>query len=148
MTYGILIVNKVVQSFTGHKQNKYVLKAALGGRFDNYVLCGSEDDKIYIWNRNNGDLIDKLEGHTDTVNGISWSPIIPNFFVSCSDDQTIKVWGISEGYSAELHLDGKYKSKDEDMSDQDNDEEQFGFDDSNSMSDSDLSDNSNSSMNE
>jgi len=108
-------------------------------------LSGSEDDKIYLWNRLNGDLLEKLEGHTDTVNGLAWSDLIPNYFFSCSDDQTIKIWGISEGYTANVYYDSKQKSKDEDMSDNEHDEDQMDNEDSDSMGDSSLSDNSLSS---
>lgn len=101
---------EIVQSYKGHSQSKYVLKCAFGGKFENYVICGSEDDMIYIWNRNTGDLLDVLKGHTDTVNNVAFSPMISNFFFSCSDDQTIKVWGTSDKLKVKVTIDNKFKS--------------------------------------
>lgn len=112
--------NKIVQQYTGHKQSKYVLKCAFGGKFENYVVCGSEDDMIYIWNRATGELLDRLKGHNATVNNIAWNKQIPNFFFSCSDDQTIIVWGVDESYEVKVHIDSKFKASKDDDDNSDN----------------------------
>ena len=41
-----------------------IIQCAFGGVSDNLVICGSEDACIYIWNRDQGELLKKLEGHT------------------------------------------------------------------------------------
>lgn len=134
---------KIIQQYTGHVHDKYVLKWAFGGKYESFVVCGSEDDAIYIWNRHSGDLIEKLKSHQDTVNNIAWSPLMPNFLFSCSDDQTIKVWGVN---NIDCKFEIKFKVKDEDMSDNGmgnySDDQQIGNDDSESIGDSSLSDGS------
>jgi WD40 repeat protein len=138
--------NMIVQQYSGHVHDKYVLKWAFGGKYENYVVWGSEDDNIYIWNRHSGDLLEKLKSHQDTVNNIAWSPLIPNFFFSCSDDQSIKIWGISVDHKVKVNIDNKFKIKDEEMSDNGmgnySDDQQNGNDDSESIGDSSLSDGS------
>lgn len=135
--------NKIVQKYAGHKQNKYILKCAFGGKFENYVVCGSEDDLIYIWNRSTGELLDTLKGHTDTVNCIAWSQHFPNFFISCSDDQTIKVWGVNSTDQVKVTIDPKFKSLIEDESGQNSENYQIdNIDDSESLGESSLSEGS------
>ena len=53
----------------------------------------STDNLVYIWNRKNGSPILKLEGHTRTVNCVSWNPVRHEVLASCSDDGTIRIWG-------------------------------------------------------
>jgi len=135
---------KIIQKYKGHTQDKYVLKCAFGGKFESYIVCGSEDDKIYIWSRSSGELLEALSGHTDTVNTIWWSPLISNFFFSCSDDQTIKVWGTSNDLEVKVHIDPKFKiDSDSIMSEHNGLNEVINqIDDSESMGDSSISDRS------
>lgn len=46
---------KHIQKYTGHVQSKYILNAEFAGKNDEYVVCGSEDDLIYLWNRSTGE---------------------------------------------------------------------------------------------
>lgn len=135
---------KIIQRYMGHKQSKYVLKWAFGGKFENYIVCGSEDDLIYIWNRSSGELLETLEGHTNTVNNIAWSPQLPNFLFSCSDDQTIKVWGANQNTEVKVHIDPKFKNvKDEDNISANNSDNQINnMDDSESIGESSLNEGS------
>ncbi len=71
-----------------------IIKCAFGGVSENLVVCGSEDTCIYIWNRDKGDLLTRLEGHTQSVNSVHWNPTDPYLFVSASDDQTVRIWGL------------------------------------------------------
>ena len=41
-----------------------IIKCSFGGVNENLVVSGSEDACIYIWNRDKGDLLSKLEGHS------------------------------------------------------------------------------------
>lgn len=82
---------KVVQKFKGYKQQRYVIRGCLGGHDGMLILCGSEDNRVYIWERRSGNLIAKLSGHQGTVNTVTCSEIDENLFASGSDDKSVIV---------------------------------------------------------
>ncbi|CAI7678555.1 unnamed protein product [Penicillium manginii] len=85
----------VVQRFRGHKQGEYVIRSTFGGAGENFVVSGSEDSKVYIWNKDDGHLVESLEGHTrGCVNSISWNPTNPRMFASAGDDRVVRVYDI------------------------------------------------------
>lgn len=55
---------EVLYKFRGHKQETFILKCSFGGVNDSFVVMGSEDQYIYIWSKEKGELVTKLEGHT------------------------------------------------------------------------------------
>ncbi|KAI8914971.1 WD40-repeat-containing domain protein [Powellomyces hirtus] len=89
-----MIEKRLVRKFVGHKQGRFVIRSCFGGLHENFVLSGSEDSKIYVWHREQGVLIEKLEGHSASVNCVSWNSK-RNMFASASDDHTIRVWGLA-----------------------------------------------------
>lgn len=86
-------INEGVMSkrFKGFQQCRYVIRGCFGGHDQIFVLCGSEDKHVCVWERYSGDLLFRLEGHTATVNSVSWSPTDPHLFASGSDDKSIIV---------------------------------------------------------
>lgn len=82
---------RIVQTYRGHQQGKCVLRPAFAGDQEQLVVSGSEDGKIYIWNRLYGSLLFSFDAHADSVNAVQWS-ILSESLVSCSDDRTIKIW--------------------------------------------------------
>ena len=84
--------NKLIKYFKGHQQTKYVLRCCFGGKNDMFVASGSEDFNIYIWDKKENILLDKLSGHNDIINSIVWNPIRNDMFASCSDDGTVRIW--------------------------------------------------------
>lgn len=44
-----------------------------------------------MWDANNNEFVKFYEGHTKGINGISWAAD-STFFVTGSDDNTIRVW--------------------------------------------------------
>ncbi|KAL9653659.1 hypothetical protein ABK040_009136 [Willaertia magna] len=83
---------KLVKEFSGSKQTKYVIRSCFIG--NNLIASGSEDTKIYIWNRNTTELSDTLFGHAGVVNSVSWNKKY-NLLASASDDTTVKIWSYS-----------------------------------------------------
>jgi len=77
---------EVVQKFKGHKQELNIIKTSFGGVSENVVMSGSEDSFIYIWNKEKGEILARLEGHTQGVNAVHWNPADPYIFASASDD--------------------------------------------------------------
>lgn len=79
------------QKLKGYKQSRFVIRGCFGGHNEMLVLCGSEDNRVYIWERRSGDLIAKLSGHDATVNTVACSEADENLFASGSDDKTVIV---------------------------------------------------------
>lgn len=61
------------------------------GRF---LAAGSLDTVVRIWDAQNGQLLDKLKGHKDSVYSVAFSPD-GNFLVSGSLDKTLKMWDMA-----------------------------------------------------
>ncbi len=86
-------VNKceLVERLAGYKQCRFIIRSDFGGPNQKLVVSGSEDSKVYVWDRQSGNLLWRLDGHTATVNCVHWSPTNTKTFASCSDDQTLIV---------------------------------------------------------
>jgi WD40 repeat protein len=63
------------------------------GRF---IVSGSWDCTVKVWELESGRLLRSLEGHTDGVRAVAVSPD-GRFIVSGSDDRTVKVWELESG---------------------------------------------------
>ncbi|KAL2842417.1 WD40-repeat-containing domain protein [Aspergillus pseudoustus] len=85
---------EVIRRFQGQKQSTFIIRSAFGGAAENFVVSGSEDSRIYVWHKENGKLVETLEGHlSGCVNAISWNPADPGMFASAGDDCLVKIWG-------------------------------------------------------
>ena len=60
-----------------------------------FLVAGSEDSLVYVWDRDTSQLLEKLDGHTSIINSISSTG---NLFISSSDDSSIRVWESIEDY--------------------------------------------------
>jgi len=88
---------RLVRKYHGQKQDKFVIRSCFGGIDQGFVVSGSEDSNIYVWNREHATLIEVLSGHKGTVNSVNWSPVNPYMFASAGDDHTIRIWGTTNG---------------------------------------------------
>lgn len=64
-----------------------------GSRAGLYLVSGSRDRTIKVWDVSVGVCLFTLIGHDNWVRGICWHPG-GNYIISCSDDKTIRVWDI------------------------------------------------------
>jgi WD repeat-containing protein 26 len=85
---------RICKTLKGFKQKRFVIRACFGGYDQMFVICGSEDNVVYMWQRRTGEIIARLEGHCATVNSVAWCHSDPNVFASGSDDKTVIVWGV------------------------------------------------------
>ncbi|KAL4805075.1 WD40 repeat-containing protein [Aspergillus unguis] len=84
---------EVIRRFQGQKQSTFIIRSTFGGAAENFVVSGSEDSRIYVWHKENGTLVETLEGHLQgCVNAISWNPADPSMFASAGDDCLVKIW--------------------------------------------------------
>ncbi|MCJ1438090.1 hypothetical protein MMC27_007477 [Xylographa pallens] len=84
---------EIVRRFLGQKQGNFVIRGSFGGADENLIISGSEDGRIYIWHRENGTLIETLEGHPGgCANAVAWNPADSCMFASGGDDRKIKIW--------------------------------------------------------
>ncbi|KAE9364323.1 WD domain-containing protein [Stipitochalara longipes BDJ] len=77
---------------SGEKAGQFVIRAAYGGANESFVVIGSEDGHVFIWHKETGQLIEKLEAHKGCCNAIAWSPTNPSMFASAGDDHKIRIW--------------------------------------------------------
>jgi len=61
-----------------------------------YIVSGSGDSTIKLWDIKSGEEIRTFEGHSQYVNSVAITPD-GKHIVSGSDDETIKLWDINSG---------------------------------------------------
>lgn len=50
------------------------------------------DTKVYIWHKENGQLVETLAGHErDCVNAVAWNPRDAGMFASAGDDHRVRM---------------------------------------------------------
>jgi WD40 repeat protein len=86
-----LIQKKVEEIFSGHIQKIMIIKCSFAGDKDQFILSGSEDYTVYMWERGLSMLPKyKFKEHLGVVNGVEmWHN---DFIISISDDKTVKIW--------------------------------------------------------
>ena len=60
------------------------------------IVSGSNDKTIKLWSSEIGQLLKTIEGHTESVNCINYSPD-GKIIVSGSSDKKIKLWSCETG---------------------------------------------------
>ncbi|KAF7363055.1 WD40 repeat-like protein [Mycena venus] len=61
-----------------------------------HIASGSADSTISIWGAQTGDLVTRLEDHTEAILSIAFSPD-GNQIASGSGDKTVRVWDVKKG---------------------------------------------------
>lgn len=86
-----------MKTYTGHENSKFCIPATFSVTNGKYIVSGSEDNCLYLWDLQTRKVVQKLEGHTDTVIAVSCHPS-KNMIASGAlmNDRTVKVW-VQEG---------------------------------------------------
>lgn len=97
----------LVQKFFGQRQEQFIIRSCFG--YNNELIAsGSEDGKIYIWDRINGNIVGVLTAHVTqrpvpsgsnkkfgkNCNVVAWSPTNKALCASGGDDGYIKIWRV------------------------------------------------------
>ena len=64
---------------------------------DGSKLVSGGDNKIKLWSPSTGECLNTLEGHSDSVYSVGFSPTNPSQLVSGSGDKTIRLWDVDSG---------------------------------------------------
>ena len=82
---------KTEEKYFGHMQKTMIIKCSFAGDKDQYIISGSEDSKVYLWDRKSpGEPKFKLEGHLGIVNCAEL--LFNDVLLSVSDDKNLKIW--------------------------------------------------------
>jgi WD40 repeat protein len=97
-----------VAKFRGHKNATFYVKTSLSPD-DRFLLGGSSDFNAYVWrvdhvtNPESGRTpVIALEGHSNEVTGVAWSPTDICRLVTLSDDNTVWIWRLNQCRSQDL----------------------------------------------
>ena len=82
-----------LRSLEGHTDWVNAVAVSPDGRF---IVSGSWDNTVKVWEAESGHLLRSLEGHTDRVRAVAVS-LDGRFIVSGSSDRTVKVWEAESG---------------------------------------------------
>lgn len=94
----------LVRTLGDHEEEDDENTIRMGGLYDvkfsgtcpNILAAASADTFVYVWNYNRNQMITRLKGHKDEVNGIAFHPV-QQVLCSTSDDCTANIWDIHEG---------------------------------------------------
>ena len=70
-----------------------------------WVVVGSDDMFIRLFNYNTMDRIKMWEAHADYIRSIAVHPSLP-YILSCSDDMLIKLWDWEKGFQCTQVFEG------------------------------------------
>lgn len=80
----------VIGKYFGHRQDRFTIKCNFGGWNENFIVCGSENAKVYVWSKTNSIPISVSKNHIASVNAVIWPHIgSSDIIISCSDDHKI-----------------------------------------------------------
>ncbi|KAK4536417.1 hypothetical protein CDCA_CDCA08G2442 [Cyanidium caldarium] len=80
-----------VRSYMGHRNVVTVKEVNFFGPGDEYVISGSDDGRVYIWDRYTGELLQCFQADRHVVNCVETHPHEP-YLATAGIDSTIKWW--------------------------------------------------------
>ena len=71
------------------------------------IVSASVNGVIYVWNPENGECVDTLEGHSSSIYSVSFS-CDGKKIVSASGDKTVRIWDAKTGFCVDTLVHSKY----------------------------------------
>ncbi|KAF4399370.1 hypothetical protein G4B88_022453 [Cannabis sativa] len=65
---------KFLKIYSGHVNKTYCITSTFSVTNGKYIVSGSEDKCVYLWDLQHKNMVQRLEGHTDTVISVSCHP--------------------------------------------------------------------------
>jgi COMPASS component SWD3 len=79
--------------YSGHMNRVYCITSTFSVTNGKYIVSGSEDRCVYLWDLQGKNMIQKLEGHTDTVISVTCHPTENKIASAGLDaDKTVRIW--------------------------------------------------------
>jgi len=78
-------------SYDGHVSEMTIKGVGFYGARDEYIISGSDDARVFIWDKKSGSIVTCLEGHDDVVNCVVSHPHQPMIATS-GIDYCVKLW--------------------------------------------------------
>ncbi|RKP26669.1 WD40-repeat-containing domain protein [Syncephalis pseudoplumigaleata] len=88
-----VIPNAMCKTFRGHRHNAKCLTFA--GVNDKYILSGSSDNTLRLWNTESSECLGILNGHSSRVWDVN-ANATGRYAVSASSDRTVRIWDIEQ----------------------------------------------------
>lgn len=84
---------KFLKMYQGHVNKIFCITPTFSVTNGKYIVSGSEDGCIYLWDLQGRNLIQRIEGHADTVVSVSCHPKL-NMIASAGldNDRTVRIW--------------------------------------------------------
>ncbi|MEM4724189.1 MAG: WD40 repeat domain-containing protein [Candidatus Hadarchaeum sp.] len=93
---GMMLWNFVTGQST-YEPASYVMSLAFSA--DGGILAmGSWDESVILFDVANRQELRRLEGHTERIDGVAFSPRLASVLASASGDQTVRLWDILTGH--------------------------------------------------
>lgn len=84
---------KFLKLYAGHTNRVYCITSTFSVTNGKYIVSGSEDKCVYLWDLQQKTMIQKLEGHTDTVISVTCHPTENKIASAGLDsDRTVRIW--------------------------------------------------------
>ena len=84
---------KFLKIYQGHTNRVYCITSTFSVTSGKYIVSGSEDKCVYLWDLQSKAMIQKLEGHSDTVISVTCHPAENKIASAGLDgDKTIRIW--------------------------------------------------------
>lgn len=85
--------NVMLNRYIGHSQEQFIVRSCFGYN-EQLVASGSEDGRLFFWNKEYGALLGACDAHAPgtNVNTVTSNPKDKPMFASCGDDRLVKIW--------------------------------------------------------